>query len=115
MSSFLKICGYKEGGYIRCNQGSELANCREFGTTMQRDHQYQVEPTGADSPSQNSDIERYNDIMAVLVCALLYGASLSAEYWSDALPHSVYLHNRRVSQATARAPFVGWHRYKPNL
>ena len=57
MSGFLRICGRKEGGYIRCDQGEKLANCKEFVTTMQRDHHYSVEPTGADSPSQNGGVE----------------------------------------------------------
>ena len=115
MSGFLRICARKEGGYIRCNQGGELANSEDFFTTMQRDHQYRVEPTGADSPSQNGGVERYNDIMAVSVCALLYGASLSVEYWSVALLNSVYLNSRKVSHATRQTPFEGWHGYKPNL
>ena len=53
--------------------------------------------------------------MAVWVCALLHGASLSAEYWSATLLHSVYLYNRKVSHATAQTPFKGCHGYKPNL
>ena len=53
--------------------------------------------------------------MAISIPAILYGASLSAEYWSAALLHSVYLHNRKVSRATARTSFEGWHGYKPNL
>ena len=57
MSGFLKICGRKEGGYIYCDQGCELANCKEFVTRIQRDHQYRVEPTGADSHSRNSGVE----------------------------------------------------------
>ena len=74
-----------------------------------------MEPTDTDSLSQNGGVKRYNDTMAGSVCALLYGASLSAEYWSAALLHSVYLHNRKVSQTTAQTPFEGWHGYKPNL
>ena len=115
MSSFLKICGCKEGGYLCCNQGGGLANCKDFVATMQQDNQYRVAPTGVDSPSQNGGAKRYNNTMVVLVCALLYGTSLSAEYWSDALPHSVYLHNRKVRWATARTPLEGWHGYRPNL
>ena len=83
--------------------------------TMQRDHHYSVKPTGADSPSQNGGVERYNNTMAVSVRALLYGASLSADYWSATLLHSVYLQNRKVSHAMGRTPFKGWHGYKPNL
>ena len=53
--------------------------------------------------------------MAVSVRAILYGASLSAEYWSAALLHSGYLHDWKVSRATGFTPFKGWYRYKPNL
>ena len=72
-------------------------------------------PTGEDSPLQNGGVERYNNTMAVYVRAILYGASLSAEYWSVALLHSVYFHNRKVSRATGHTPFEGLHGYKPNL
>ena len=34
MSSFLQIGGRKEGGFMRCDQGGKLANCKEFFTTM---------------------------------------------------------------------------------
>ena len=53
--------------------------------------------------------------MTISVRALLYGASLSADYWSAAILQSVYLQNRKVSRATGRTPFEGWHGYKPNL
>ena len=115
MSGFLRIVGPKEGGFIRCDLGGKLANCKEFVTIMQRDHRYSVEPTGADSPSQNGGVERYNNTMAVSVRAILYGASLTAEYWSAAPLHSVYLQNRKVSRVTGRTPYEGWHGYKPNL
>ena len=80
MSGFLVICGQKEGGYICCDQGGKLANCKEFVTTMHHDHHYSIGPTRADSPLQNSSVERYNNTMAVSVRAILYGASLFAEY-----------------------------------
>ena len=41
------------GGVIRCDQGGELARCTEFRSTMLDKCNYVVEPTGADSPSQN--------------------------------------------------------------
>ena len=47
-------------------------------------HLYMVEPTGADSPSQNGGAEKWNDTLAVTTRALLYGASLPVKYWSAA-------------------------------
>ena len=64
-----------------------------------------MEPTGADSPSQNGAVEIYNDKLAVRTRTLLYGAGLPAKYWSSALQHSVYLHNRLVHTVTKKTPF----------
>lgn len=55
---------------------------------------YVVEPTGADSPSPNGQVERYNETVATIVRMLLYGANLPARYWSAAATHAVYLMNR---------------------
>ncbi len=68
---------------------------------------YVIEPTGADSPSQNGGAEIYNNTLAVKVCMLLYGSSLPAKFWSAALLHAVYLHNRLVLSATGITPFEG--------
>ena len=76
---------------------------------------YKVEPTGADSPSQNGQAEKWNDVFAVTTRALLYGAALEPKYWSAALLHAVYLHNRRVHSRTGVTPFEGWWGIKPNL
>jgi hypothetical protein len=46
---------------------------------------YKVEPTGADSPSQNGQAEKWNNVFAVTTCALLYGAALAPKYWLAAL------------------------------
>jgi hypothetical protein len=43
-----------------------------------------VEPTGADSPSQNGGVEHFNQTLGTMTHALLYGASLPVEYWSYA-------------------------------
>ena len=115
VTAFLDVFGRKAGGIIRCDQGGELAKCAEFVTETKKRHNYVVEPTGADSPSQNGGIESWNGVWAVTVRALLYGAELPAEYWSDALVHAVYLHNRRVCKSTGRTPFEGWYGRKPNL
>jgi len=99
------------GSYIRCDQGGELAACdlalTEFG--------YKVEPMGADSPSQNGQAEKWNDVFAVTSRALLYGAALEPKDWSAALLHAVYLHNRRVHSRTGVTPFEGLWGVKPNL
>jgi hypothetical protein len=76
---------------------------------------YKVEPTGADSLSQNGQAEKWNDTFAVTTRALLYGTSLAPKYWSAALLHAVYLHNRRVHSRTGVTPFEGWWGVKPNL
>ncbi len=60
---------------------------------MLDDFGYIVEPTGANSPSQNGSAEIYNGTMAVWVCTLLYGSSLAAKFWSATLLHAIYLHN----------------------
>ncbi|KAL7538057.1 LOW QUALITY PROTEIN: hypothetical protein ACHAXR_008252 [Thalassiosira sp. AJA248-18] len=114
-SDFLSLFGLPEGGIIRCDQGGELAACKEFVTRMKRDHNYIVEPTGADSPSQNGGVERWNNTLATTVRALLYGASLEAKYWSVALVHAVFVHNRRVHSSTKKTPFEGWFGRLPDL
>ena len=115
MLSFLQVWGLKTGGSIRCDQGGELARSSEFKERMLKEFGYHVEPTGADSPSQNGGVERVNDTLAVLVRTLLYGSNLPAKYWSYALVHAAYLLNRRVHSATKRTPFEGWFGRKPNL
>ncbi|KAL7528101.1 hypothetical protein ACHAXR_002269, partial [Thalassiosira sp. AJA248-18] len=114
-SAFLKVFGLSEGGIIRCDQGGELAACAEFITKMKKDHDYIVEPTGADSPSQNGGAERWNETLATTVRAFLYGASLHAKYWWVALLHAVFVHNRRVHTVTKRTPFEGWYGRLPDL
>ena len=115
MSAHLDVFGLAKGGLLRCDQGGELARSEEFRTTMLEKYNYKVEPTGADSPSQNGGVERWNETFAVTVRALLYGSALPAEYWSSALLHAVYLHNRRVHKETKRTPFEGWYGKMPHL
>jgi hypothetical protein len=76
---------------------------------------YKIKPTGADSPSQNGQAEKWNNVFAVTTRALLYGAALEPKYWSAALLHASYLHNRRVHSCTGITPFEGWWGAKPNL
>ncbi len=79
------------------------------------DFHYTFKPTGADSPSQNGAVEIYNDKFAVRMRTLLYGSGLPAKYWSAALVHSVYLHNRLVHLATKTAPFERYYGQPPDL
>ena len=112
---FLKKYGRPEGGTIRCDQGGELSRSDAFRTLVLASHGYVVEPTGADSPSQNGGVERWNGSLATTVRALLYGAGLPAQYWSAAITHASYLHNRRVHMVTRRTPYEMWHGKKPDL
>ncbi len=73
-----------------------------------------VEPTGADSPLQNGQVERYNDTVATVTRTLLYGANLPAKYWSVAAVHAIYLMNRRVHSAI-NTPYEAWYDEKPDL
>jgi hypothetical protein len=91
-----------------------LASCTEFVTNMAL-LGYNVEPTGADSPDQNKGAEKWNDTLAVTIHVLLYGSGLLAEYWSAALVHAAFLHNRRVHKSTMMTPFQAWYGFKPDL
>jgi hypothetical protein len=84
MSAFLSTFGLQEGGVIRCDQGGKLARSKEFCTRVLKDYQYKVEPTGADSPSQNGGVERFNQTIGATTRGLLYGSSLPATFWSYA-------------------------------
>jgi hypothetical protein len=52
-------------GVVCTNQGGELARSAAFRNMMLREFGYVVEPTGADSPSQNGGSEIYNNTLAV--------------------------------------------------
>ena len=105
----------KEGGMIRTDQGGELARSELFRTTLLEKHNYVVEPTGANSPSQNGQVEKYNHVLGVTVRVLLYSSGLRATYWSAALLHAVYLHNRRCHKALMKTPYEAWYGLKPRL
>ena len=61
--AFMKKFG-NGGGIVRTDQGGELARSSEFKTVLESEFGYIVEPTGADSPSQNGGSEIYNDKLA---------------------------------------------------
>ena len=52
---------------------------------------------------------------AVTVRALLYGAALSAKYWSAALVHTVFLHNVSVHSRTGMTPHEAWYGTKLDI
>ena len=112
---FLQRFGHSNGGSICSDQGGELAGLQALQDMVLRKHSYVFEPTGADSPSQNGGAESYNENLAVRTRTLLYGAGLSAKYWSSALVHAVYLHNHLVHSATKCTPFEGFYGHKPDL
>ncbi len=114
LRAFMKKYGLADG-IIRTGQGGELARSDDFRTAMLKEFEYVVEPTGADSPSQNGGAEIYNNTLAVKVRTLLYGSGLSAKFWSSALLHAVYLHNRLVHSVTGITPYEGWYGRKPNV
>jgi hypothetical protein len=76
---------------------------------------YVVEPTGADSPSQNGGVKIYNNTLAVKVRTLLYGSGLPAKFWSTALVHAAYLHNRLIHSALNKMPYKAWCGRKPDI
>ena len=92
-----------------------MASSGAFRDLLLGEFRYTLEPTGADSPSQNGAVEIYNDKFGIRTHALLYGAGLPAEYWSAALVHSVYLHNCLVHSTTLSTPFGLYYGVKPDL
>ena len=114
LQAFMKKFG-SGNGLIRTDQGGELARSDTFRASMLDNYGYVVEPTGADSPSQNGGAKIYNGSLAVKVRTLLYGSGLPAKFWSAALLHATYIHNRLVHSATGITPYEGWHGCKPNL
>lgn len=115
IDTFLQRFGHERGGSIRTDLGGELARSFQLSDMVLRSHKYVMEPTGADSPSQNGSVEVYNHKLAIRARTLLYGSGLPAKYWSAALVHSVYLHNRMVHTATRKTPFEGLFGVKPDI
>ena len=103
------------GRIVRTDQGGELARSSEFKTVLESEFGYIVEPTGADNPSQNGGSEIYNDKLAVKTRTLLYQSHLPPKFWSSALIHSVYLHNRLVHSVTKTTPYQAWYGKPPDL
>ena len=114
LRAFLTKFGLAKG-VIRTNQGGKLAWSDKFRSTMMDNFAYTVEPTGADSLSQNGRAEIYNGTLAVKVCTLLYSSGLPAKFGSAALLHSVYLHNRCVHSLVGMTPYKAWCGRRPDV
>ena len=78
IDTFLTRFGHRNGGSVRSDQGGELARSFAYSDLLLRKHKYVVEPTGADSPSQNGAVEIYNAKLAVLVRSSLVPACLQS-------------------------------------
>ena len=105
INAFLAQHGHSKGGCLCTDQGGELARSSHLLNMVLRKYNYVMEPTGADSPLQNSAAEIYNDKLAICACTLLYGLGLPAKYWSAALLHLAYLANHLVHTVTKKTPF----------
>ena len=79
MHTFLTRFGHKDGGLLCTDQGGELARSASFRKCMLDEFQYAIEPTGADSPSQNGQVEKFNHSLGVTVRVLLYSSGLPFE------------------------------------
>jgi hypothetical protein len=115
LDAFFTRFRHKLGGSVRTDQSGELAHSSALGDLLLRKHRYVLEPTGSDSPPQNGAVEIYNGKLAVRTCSLLYISGLPAKYWSSALLHSVYLHNRLVHTTTKITPFEAYYGLRPDL
>ncbi len=72
LDAFSSRFGHELGGSVRTNQGGKLAGSGALTDLLLWKHQCVLEPTGADSPSQNAAIEIYNGKLAVRTLTLLY-------------------------------------------
>jgi hypothetical protein len=97
------------GSLVGTDQGGKLARSNKFCNMIQNNFQYIVKPTGSDCPSQNGAAEVNNDKLAVKARTLLYGSGLPAKFWSAALLHSAYLHNRLVHSSIKMTPYEAWY------
>jgi hypothetical protein len=115
VETFLGRFIHEDGGVLRMDQGGELARSFDFGDTILQNHKYVLEPTGADRTSKNGAAEIYNAKLAVRERTLLFGLGLPAKFWSSALIHAVYLHNRLIHTVTWKTLFEAMFRMKLEL
>ncbi len=66
-------------------------------------------------PIWNIMSEIYNAKLAVRTRTLLFGSGLPAKYWSSALVHAVYLHNRLVHTVSRVTPFESFFGAQPDI
>ena len=76
-----------------------------------------LETTAPESSFQNGRAERQHHTLAAMMKTMLLGAGLTSSFWSDALPHAVYLKNRLAHQSLPNhiAPFKAWTGQRPDL
>jgi hypothetical protein len=76
IDAFLTKHGLKSGAcYICMDHGSDLWRSEKIRTVAAK-HDYMLEPTGSDSPSQNGKVECLNGTFSVMVRTLLYFSGL---------------------------------------
>jgi hypothetical protein len=109
LDAFLTKHGVKSGArFIRMDQGGDLWRSEKIRTVAAK-HDYMLEPTGSDSPSQNGKVERLNGTLGVMVRALLYSSGLVPMFWSSALVLAVYLKNRLYHRPIrCTPPYFAW-------
>ncbi len=115
LNAFFQHIGHELGCSVRTDQDGELARSGALVDLLLRKHRCVLEPTGADIPSQNGAVEIYNGKLAVCTRTLLCGSGLPAKYWSSALLHLVYLHNRLIHTSMKRTPFEAYYGLRPDL
>jgi hypothetical protein len=89
VNAFMQQFALQDGGFVRTDQGAELACSSSFHDTMLCTFNYIVEPTGANSPLQNGTIEFYKGHLVVKVWTLLYMSGVPPKFWSAVLFHTV--------------------------
>ena len=103
VETFLGRFGHADGGVLRTDQGGELVRSSKFCDTILHNYQYVIEPTGADSPSQNGAAEIYNGKLTVRARTLLFGSGLPAKVLVV-----------RIATCGVLAQSVGAYRYTNN-
>ncbi len=85
IDTLLGHCGHEHGGLICMDQSGELAYLFAFTEMLLRKHKYIIEPTDADSLSQNGAVNINNFKLAVCTRTLLFDSGLPVKYLSLAL------------------------------
>jgi hypothetical protein len=89
IEQLLALFGLKTGPRFLCmDQGGELW-CSNQLREVAAAAGYNMESTGSNAVSKNVKVERPNGTFGAMVRCLLYGADLSAIFWSAALVRAV--------------------------